>query len=214
MLENLGLNVNLAPVVDVSTNKSDYIYERTLGENTYLTSKYAETVIKASKNSSVSYVLKHFPGHSNNEDPHKTEIIDTREFSEIQENDLPPFQAGISNGAEAVLVSHNIIRNIDEENPASLSPSVHNLLRNNLNFTGIIITDDLSMSSVSSIDNKVVKAIQAGNDIIMTADYEESFNQIKDAVNNNVISEEHINDIVERILSWKFYKGLMYEKTK
>ena len=214
LLENLGLNVNLAPVVDVSTDPSDYIYERTIGEGTTITSEYAETVIKASKDNSVSYVLKHFPGYGNNDDTHQGEVIDTRTFDEIQENDIPPFEAGISRGAEAILVSHNIVKSIDEDNPASLSASVHNLLRNSLSFTGIIMTDDLSMSALSSIDNASVKALQAGNDIVITTNYQESFSQIKDAVDDGTISEEHIDNIVQRILSWKYAKGLMYEKTK
>lgn len=214
LLENLGLNVNLGPVVDVSTNSSDYMYNRTLGENTTLTSEYAKTVISASKGSGVSYVLKHFPGYGNNEDTHEKEVIDTRSFADIEANDLPPFEAGIASGAEAILVSHNIVQNIDRDNPASLSPSIHNLLRNNLDFTGVIITDDLSMKATSSIENATVKALLAGNDIIMTLDYEESFNEIKDAVENNIISEKLIDNVVHRILSWKYYKGLMYERQK
>lgn len=214
LLENLGLNVNLAPVVDVSTDSSDYMYERTLGEGPELTSEYAKTVIEASKDNNVSYVLKHFPGYGNNEDTHNGEVIDTRTYESMETNDLPPFEAGIESGAEAILVSHNIVQSIDENNPASLSASVHNLLRNNLGFTGIIITDDLAMSAVASIDNATVKALQAGNDIVITTDYQESYNQIKDAVDDGTLSEDLIDNVVQRILSWKYAKGLMYEKTK
>ena len=214
LLESLGLNVNLAPVVDVSTTSSDYIYTRTLGEDTKLVSEYAKTVIEASKDSSISYVLKHFPGYGNNEDTHEQKVIDKRSFSEIEKKDLPPFEAGIKSNAEAILVNHNIVESIDENNPASLSASIHNLLRNNLGFTGIIITDDLSMGATSSIDNVAVKAILAGNDIIITTDFEESFNQIKKAVTDGMVDEEYIDNIVHRILSWKYYKGLMYEKQK
>lgn len=214
LLESLGLNVNLAPVVDVSTNSSDYMYERTLGEGTELTSEYAETVIEANKGSSVSYVLKHFPGYGNNEDTHEGEVIDTRSYADIEANDLPPFETGIKSGAEAILVSHNIVQSIDENNPASLSASVHNLLRNNLGFTGIIMTDDLAMNATSSIENATVKALLAGNDIVITTDYQDSYNQIKDAVDDGTISEDLIDNIVHRIISWKYAKGLMYEKTK
>lgn len=214
LLEELGLNVNLAPVVDVSTNSSDYIYDRTLGENTELTSTYAKTVIAANKGSAVSYVLKHFPGYGNNEDTHEGKVIDTRSFEDIEKNHLPPFETGIKSNAEAILVSHNTVQSIDENNPASLSASVHNLLRSNLGFTGIIITDDLSMKATSSIKNATIKALLAGNDIVMTADYKQGFNDIKDAVEDGTISENLIDNIVHRILSWKYYKGLMYEKTK
>lgn len=214
LLENLGLNVNLAPVVDVSTNSSDYMYERTVGEDTSITSQYAKTVIETSQETAVSYVLKHFPGYGNNEDTHEGEVIDTRSYADIEENDLPPFQAGIASGAEVILVSHNIVQSIDENNPASLSASIHNLLRNTLDFTGIIMTDDLAMGATSSIENATVKALLAGNDIIMVTDYETSFNQILDAVENDTVSEELIDNVVHRILSWKYYKGLMYNQTK
>lgn len=213
-LENIGLNVNLAPVVDVSTTSTDYMYDRTLGEDTTLTSTYAKTVIEAAKGTSISYVLKHFPGYGNNADTHEGEVIDTRSYEEIEETALPPFEAGIASGAEAILISHNTIQSIDENNPASLSASIHNLLRNNLDFTGVIITDDLAMGATSSIDNAVVKALLAGNDIIMVTDYETSFNELLDAVEDGTISEDLIDNVVHRILSWKYYKGLMYEKTK
>lgn len=214
ILKNLGLNLNLAPVVDVSTNPSDYIYNRTIGLDTSLTSTYAKSVIEASKNTGVSYTLKHFPGYGNNTDTHLSSSIDTRSYDDIVANDLPPFKSGIGAGAEAVLVSHNIINSIDHNNPASLSPSIHNLLRDDLNFTGIIITDDIAMSAVSSISDTTVKAILAGNDLIITTDYIESINSIKSAINDGTISEDLIDKLAFRVLAWKYYKGLMFENQK
>ena len=214
-LEKLGINVNLAPSVDVSTNSTDYIYNRTLGENASLTSTYAKTVIEASKtNNSVSYVLKHFPGYSNNEDSHKGKVVDTRTLDEIRENDLPPFEAGIKSNAEAILVNHNIVQSLDQNNPASLSANVHNFLVADLAFTGITMTDDLSMNAVSSIENVAVKALLAGNDIIIITDYEQNFKKKKKAVDDGIISEKLINEIAHKIISWKYYKGLMYDKQK
>lgn len=214
LLNELGLNLNLSPVVDVSTNSSDYMYKRALGENTDLTSTYAKTVINASKGLGVSYTLKHFPGYGNNADTHTGSVTDNRTYDDIVKNDLPPFEAGINEGAEAVLASHNIVTNIDSSNPASLSTNIHNLLRNKLGFTGIIISDDLAMGAVSSIDNVAVKAIMAGNDLIITTDYEESFNDIKDAVNNKTIDEGLIDKLAFRVLAWKYYKGLIFENQK
>lgn len=214
ILKKLGINLNLAPVVDVSTNSNDYIYERTLGENTDLTAEYAKTVIEASKKTGVSYTLKHFPGYGNNSDTHQGSSTDNRTYDEIEKNDLPPFKAGIEQDAEAVLVSHNTVTNIDSNNPASLSPSVHNLLRNNMKFTGIIMTDDLGMGATSSISNKTVKAILAGNDLIITTDYEESINEIQKAIDDKTISENLIDKLAFRVLAWKYYKGLMFNMHK
>lgn len=214
ILSNLGINLNLAPVVDVSTNPSDYMYERTLQENTALTSEYAKTVIQASKGTNVSYTLKHFPGYGNNTDTHAGTSTDTRTYDDILTTDLPPFESGIQAGAEAVLISHNIVTSIDPSNPATLSPSVHNLLRNNMNFTGIIITDSMDMGAVATIDNRIVKAILAGNDLIITTDYEESINSVKAAINDGAISESLIEKIAFRVIAWKYYKGLILENNK
>ncbi len=214
LLYELGLNLNLAPVIDVSTNETDYMYERSFGQNTELTKKYAETVIEASKNSGVSYTLKHFPGYGNNLDTHTGSAVDNREYTAILNNDLPPFEAGIKAGAEAVMVSHTIIKNIDDINPASLSPSVHNILRNRLEFSGIIITDDLDMGATSSIENRIVKALLAGNDLIITTDAIASFSEIKNAVHEGNLSEDLINRISLRVLAWKLYKGLIVENEK
>lgn len=214
ILKNLGLNLNLAPVVDVSTDVNDYMYERSFGKNTELTSTYAKTVIEASKGTGVSYTLKHFPGYGNNADTHQGTSVDNRTLEEIRNNDLPPFEAGIKASAEAVLVSHNIVSSIDSVNPASLSKGVHELLRDDLAFTGVIITDDLAMGAVSSISNATVKAILAGNDIIITTDYVQSFTEIKDALNDGTLFESDIDKIVTRILAWKYYKGLMFDNLK
>lgn len=214
ILYNLGINLNLAPVVDVSTNPSDYIYDRTIGENTSVTSKFAETVVNASKNTGVSYTLKHFPGYANNTDTHTGTSVDSRSYSDIVNNDLPPFEAGINSGAEAVLVSHNVVNSIDPSNPASLSASVHNLLRNDLNFTGIIMTDDLDMGALSSIDNPAVKAILSGNDMIISTNYSSDISQIKIAIENGVIDESLIDKLALRVLAWKYYKGIMFDNQK
>lgn len=214
LLANLGINLNLAPVVDVSTTPSDYMYSRSLGEDTSTTSKFAETVIKASKGGTVSYTLKHFPGYGNNPDTHTGSVTDSRTYDSILKNDIPPFRAGIEAGAEAVLVSHNTVTNIDSSNPASLSIPIHNILREDLNFTGVIITDDLSMGATKDIDKKVVKALLAGNDLLIVTDYEESIKEVKSAVENNKLSEDVINDRVTRILAWKYAKGLLYENQK
>jgi len=214
LLADLGINLNLAPVVDVSTTPSDYMYSRSLQEDTTTTSKFAETVIKASKGGTVSYTLKHFPGYGNNPDTHTGSVTDSRTYDSILKNDIPPFKAGIEAGAEAVLVGHNTVTNIDSSNPASLSIPIHNILREDLNFTGVIITDDLSMGATKDIDKKVVKALLAGNDLLIVTDYEESIKEVKSAVENNNLSEDVINDRVTRILAWKYAKGLLYENQK
>lgn len=209
LLKKLGLNLNLAPVVDVSTNKDDYMHERSIGQNSDITAEYAKTVISASTGSGVSYTLKHFPGYGNNIDTHTASSIDNRSLDDIEKNDLPPFKAGIEAKAEAILVSHNIVDSIDNKNPASISPKVHKLLRKNLNFSGIVITDDLEMGATKDIEDKSVKAILADNDLLIVTDYLESINEIKNAINNKIITENDLDKKVLKILEWKYYKKLL-----
>lgn len=212
ILYSLGLNVNLAPVVDVSTDSSDYIYERTLKQDTSKVKEYAKTVIEASKGTNVSYTLKHFPGYGSNSDTHLGSSASSKSYDDILSIDIPPFKAGIDAGAEAVLVSHNIVSSIDSSSPSSLSINTHNILRDDLNFTGVIITDDLDMNALNNIDDKAIKALLAGNNLIITTNYEESFNEIKNAINNNELSEDTIDKLVFKVLAWKYYKGLFLSK--
>lgn len=210
LLEELGLNLNLAPVVDISTNKDDYIYKRTLGEDEVLTSKYAKTVIEASKNYNVSYTLKHFPGYGNNIDTHYNSSLDTRTYEELVNKDLLPFEEGIKSGAEAILVSHNIVSALTND-PASLSIIIHNLLRKNLNFKGIVITDDISMKAVSENNDSTLKALLAGNNLIITSNYQESYSEISKALQDSIIPEEYLDYLVLRNLAWKYSKNLISE---
>ena len=214
VLHNLGLNVNLAPVVDVADDENAYIYPRTIGKNAEITSNYASSVIKTSKGTDVSYVLKHFPGYGNNSDTHIDEARDERTYDDILNNDILPFKAGIEAGAEAVLVSHNIITSLDEDNPATLSSSVHNLLKVNLGFTGVIITDDLDMGATKDIEKKYLKAVLAGNDILIVTDYEKAYMEIKTGILDKDISESLIDQATLKVLAWKYYKGLMMENEK
>lgn len=211
LLQSLGINLNLAPVVDVSTSPGDYMYDRSLGQDTETTAQYARTVITASKEGQVSYTLKHFPGYGNNSDTHQGSSTDDRIYAEIMQRDLLAFRAGIIAGAEAVLVSHNIVSSIDAHNPASLSPAVHQLLRNQLNFSGVIITDDIAMGAVTNIDNASVKAVLAGNDLIITTDYQRSITEIKTAIEQGSLDMSLVNQAAQRVLAWKYYKGMMVD---
>ena len=210
-LKELGINVNFAPVVDVSTNPDDYIYKRSFGKNANLTSEYASTVVTAMKEANIASVLKHFPGYGNNTDTHTGISIDNRTLETFKESDFLPFEAGIKAGANIILVSHNIITNIDPDNPASLSTRVHEILRNDLGFAGVIITDDLYMDAISkNYDSSVaVLAILAGNDLICTTDFESQIPEVIAAVEDGTISIDRINESVRRILELKLELNLI-----
>lgn len=213
LLSSLHLNVNLAPVVDMSTDTKSYIYDRTIGYGVDITSKYADTVIFASKGSEVSYVLKHFPGYGDNTDTHNGESTDDTPYDEIINNNILPFKAGIEAGAEAVLVSHNKFTSIDAT-PATLSSAIHNLLRSNLGFTGVIITDDLDMGATKNISDRYVNALLAGNNLLIVTDYDAAFKQIKNGIESGKVTEDYINKVVLRNLAWKYYKLLGFQSNK
>ena len=213
-LYTLGINVNLAPVVDVSLDNTSYIYERTLKEDVEEVSRYAKAVITSSKNTGMSNVLKHFPGYGDSTDTHTTKPTNNREYNDIKTEYLPPFEAGIDNGAEAVLVNHIIYTNIDDTNPASLSRATIKLLRDSLNFTGVVISDDLEMGALEDISNVYSKAIKAGNDLLIVDNYSNAIKDIKKAIIDEELTENEINDHAARVIAWKYYKGLMNNTTK
>lgn len=211
LLKSIGINLNLAPVADVSTNENDFIYNRTFGRNATETSELIKKMIEYANENGINSCLKHFPGYGNNEDTHTGVAIDNRDYKELTDNDYLPFKSGIEAKAPCVLVSHNIINSIDSEYPASLSGKVIYELRNNLNFSGIIITDDLSMDAVKSYvedGNAATLAIQSGNDMIITSEFEKMYNEVLNSYKEGIISEETINKAVLRIIAWKYESNL------
>lgn len=210
----LGINVNLAPVADVSTDPADFIYDRALGQDAAATADYVAQVVTAMRESGIGSVLKHFPGYGNNVDTHTGIAVDQRPLESFRESDFLPFAAGIEAGAgtTAVLVSHNIMAAVDPDLPASLSPAVHDLLREELGFTGVAMTDDLAMDAVAAYaqDGAVaVMALEAGNDLIITTDYRTQIPKVLEAVENGTLSMDTIDTACRRVLTWKQALGLL-----
>ena len=206
LLKSIGINMNLAPVADISTNPNDYIYSRTFGKNANETATYIKTVVEAMKNNNMGSTLKHFPGYGNNLDTHSSMSIDNRSYESFLNNDFIPFKAGIDAGADSILVSHNIITSIDETLPASLSKRIHDIIRNDLKFDGVIMTDDLQMSAIKEDIgdvNSAILAVNAGNDLIISSDYNIQIPAVIQAAQNGDIKEEVIDEAVLRILKLK-----------
>lgn len=210
----LGINVNLAPVADVSTDPADFIYDRALGQDAQATADYVTDVVIAMRDCGIGSVLKHFPGYGSNADTHTGIAVDQRSLESFRESDFLPFSAGIAagDGTTAVLVSHNIMTAVDESLPASLSPAVHDLLRDELGFDGVVMTDDLAMDAVAaySTDGAVaVMALQAGNDLIITTDYRTQIPKVLEAVETGALSMDTIDAACRRVLTWKQNLGLL-----
>lgn len=212
LLKSLGINLNFAPVCDVSTDPKDYIYPRSFGRSAAETAEYVKTVVTEMNVSGLGSVLKHFPGYGSNADTHGGIAIDERSLDSYRRNDFLPFKSGIAAGASAVLVSHNIIKAMDAERPASLSRTVHDILRNELGFKGLIITDDLSMGAIKQYtggNEAAVMAVEAGNDLLCCTDYVNQYAAVLGAVKSGRISEERINESVLRILDCKISLGII-----
>lgn len=206
LLLSLGVNVNLAPVCDVAVSEENYIYGRTFSLDATETSEYISTVVSVMKEKRLGSTLKHFPGYGGSVDTHQEIAYDNRDYSAFVNGDFLPFEAGISAGADSVLVTHNIVECMDAEMPASLSKPVHDILRNELGFEGVVITDDLVMSAITDFadgENAAVYAVLAGNDMLCCENYEEAVLSVLDAVNDGVIDESQIDASVKRILNWK-----------
>ena len=214
LLAALGFNVNLAPVADVSTDSGDFIYDRTLGQDASATADYVSSVVEQMTADNMGSVLKHFPGYGNNADTHTGIALDQRPYETFTQSDFLPFQAGAASGRgkTAVLVSHNIVACMDPDLPASLSPAVHDVLRQELAFTGVVMTDDLAMEAVSAYaeDGAVaVMALEAGNDLIITTDYRTQIPKVIEAVENGALDASVIENACRRVLTWKQELGLI-----
>lgn len=207
LLKSIGIHMNLTPVADVPTDTSSFIYKRSYGRGAEKTAIYVSELIKTMNADNMISVMKHFPGYGDNVDTHTGIAIDERPYSTFQNSDFLPFISGIESDGPAILVNHNIVKCMDSDLPASLSKSVHNILREELNFTGIIMTDDLAMDAVKTyVENgeAAVQALLAGNDMIITSDFETHRKEVLKALQQNIISEDTINTAVKRILACKY----------
>ena len=214
LLASIGVNVNFAPVCDVSTDPNDFMNARSFGKDATQTSEYVRTVVGQMAADGMGMVLKHFPGYGNNIDTHTGIATDERPIETFRESDFLPFAAGIEAGAQSVLVSHNIVTCMDSELPASLSPAVHDILRDELGFEGVIMTDDLIMEAITDYtggENAAVLAVQAGNDMLVSSDFVTQYNAVLAAVQDGTISEDRIRESAIRIIRWKMDLGLLEE---
>ena len=211
-LLSYGINVNFAPVADVSTDSADFIYDRAFGQDAAATADYVSQVVAEMDAEGIGSVLKHFPGYGSNADTHTGVAIDQRPYETFVSGDFLPFQAGIDAGADCVLVSHNVVTAMDDALPASLSPEVHRILREELGFTGVILTDDLAMDAVEAYaedGSAAVLAVLAGNDMIVTTDYRVQIPLVIAAVEEGTVDEGLIDRAVVRVLTWKHDLGLI-----
>lgn len=212
-LKLMGYNMDYAPVLDVLSNPNNTVIgSRAFGRDVDTVSNLGVSVMKGISENNVISVVKHFPGHGDTSvDSHYGLPLVEKSLEELKELEFIPFQWAINNGADVIMVSHILLQSIDSENPATMSKKIiSNILRNEMNFDGVVISDDMTMAAIMDnydIGEASVKAINAGVDIILVChgyDNEmQVLNSISEAVNSGEITEERLNESVYRILSLK-----------
>lgn len=212
LLQSLGINVNLAPVCDICTAPDAFMYDRSLGQDAHTTAQFVTQTVQLMHRYAIGSVLKHFPGYGDNPDTHTGIAVDHRSLESLEGNDLIPFAAGIQAGCDAVLVGHMVVEALDATLPASLSPAVHQYLREEMGFDGVIVTDDLAMDAIVDqygTGEAAVLAVLAGNDLLCATDYQQQYAAVLEAVLEGRIDIPTLNSAVIHVLQWKQALGLL-----
>ncbi len=207
ILHDLGIAMSLAPVADVSTKPDSFIYQRTLGKNVTETAAFIETAVTEMKKLNIGSTLKHFPGYGDNRDSHLEIVRDKRSLETLKKEALPPFITGIKAGADSVLITHNIVGALDDKKPASISSHVYDYLREDLDFNGVIMTDDFDMAGLKEFttqEEAAVSAINSSADLILSSSYQTQIPAVIKAVKDNNIALEKINASATRVLLLKY----------
>lgn len=212
-LTSFGLHTGFCPVLDIWSNPNNTVIgDRAYGKTSDDVCTYGIADMLGLKAAGAIPVAKHFPGHGDTEtDSHYGLPIVTKTKEELMQSELIPFQSAIENGVPMIMAAHILCTELDDEYPASMSKSIiTDLLRDEMGFNGVVITDDLTMGAISenySYGEAVVLSINAGCDILSICFGEDNVKQaaeaIKEAVESGEITEERIDESVRRILKLK-----------
>ncbi|MFD2629236.1 glycoside hydrolase family 3 protein [Oceanobacillus kapialis] len=214
-LNSLGVNMNFAPTVDVNLNPANPVIGiRSFGEDPDLVSRLGVSQINAFKEENVIASAKHFPGHGDTDvDSHYGLPVIDHDLETLHEVDLKPFKEAIDAGVESIMTGHIVVPALDDSGlPATLSkPIITDLLREEMGYDGLIITDSLGMSGANVVppERVPVEAFKAGVDILLNPpDVEVAYTSMLEAVQSGEISEERVEESVYRILRAKMENGL------
>ncbi len=216
-LSDLGFNMDFAPDADVLTNPDNQVIgSRSFGSDAQVDADMVAQVVQGLQQNNVLAVPKHFPGHGDTQgDSHEDAVENNRTLDELESTEFLPFEAGIEAGAQCVMVGHISLPQVTDDGlPATLSHDiVTGILRDRLGFDGLVITDSMRMGAIAnyySSADAAVKALDAGCDILLTPEnFQEAYLGVIDAVNNGTLTEERINESVQRILLCKLSCGIL-----
>ncbi len=210
-LSRFGFNVDLAPVADVFTNENNpVIGYRSFGNDPELVARMVSSEVKGLKEQKIAATLKHFPGHGDTEsDSHYGAAYSYKTLEELRECEWLPFKAGIEAGADLVMMGHISLPNVTgDSTPASLSYKVvTKILREELGFEGVVITDAMNMGAVSNMYTSAgaaVAALKAGVDLVlMPVDFPSAYQGVLSAVEQRELTESRIDQSLARIIRLK-----------
>ncbi len=210
-LSSLGFNMDAAPDTDVLTNPANEVVRyRSFGSDPALVSRMAAAELRGLNDQGIIGMYKHFPGHGGTTaDSHEGYVYVEENLDQLKSQALVPFQNGIDDGVRVIMVSHIACPNVTGDNtPATLSKTlITDLLREEMGFDGMVITDALNMGAITeqyTADQAAVNAVLAGADmLLMPADFQTAYQGILNAVAEGTLTEERINDSVRRILEIK-----------
>lgn len=214
-MSSYGFNLDFAPVADVWSNPDNTVIgERAYSDDYSQAAELVGSAVAGFEAGGVLCTLKHFPGHGDTaQDSHYSSAYVTKTKDEIMSEEMLPFEAGVEAGADFVMVGHLIVPDIDEL-PATLSYKIGTeMLRNEIGFEGVVITDSLNMEAISdnyTAGEAAVMAVQAGMDMLLdSADVDAAIAALEDAVESGEITEDRINQSVRRILTAKEKAGIL-----
>ena len=212
LLSSLGLNMNLGIVCDLATEETALLYERSLRRDEKTAGRYVAANVAAAEEQNVVSGLKHFPGYGNAVSTEDGYGVNDRSLETLKELDLKPFESGIDAGVPVVMLANCVVPAIDGDDPACLSREVNKLLRRELGFDGLIVTDAAEVASLGKYaqDGLVsVAAIKTGCDLLIVSDYAAERNNVLAAVRGGDLAEERIDESVLRILKLKIEFGIL-----
>lgn len=223
-LNSLGFNTNYAPVMDINSNpRNPVIGNRAFGNSPEVVSKNGVQVMKGMKSQGIIPVIKHFPGHGDTDvDSHIGLPVVNKSIEDIRKFELTPFKKSIEEGADMIMVAHIIFPEIDREYPSTMSKEViEDILRGELGFEGVVISDDLTMGAITknySLEEATLKFFQSGGDIALIChgvdDIRETYGYIEEQIDNGNLKIEDIDKKVRRIIELKNRYGLVDENTE
>lgn len=215
-LKELGFNVDFAPVADVNTNPDNTVIgDRAFSDDAEVAAERVGAFVTALQETGVAGAAKHFPGHGDTlTDSHYGTASVDHDLERMESVEFLPFESAIDVGVDMILMGHIIASNVTGDDiPASLNPVMVDILRDDLGYDGVIITDAMNMGAIVDYygtGESAVMALEAGVDIVlMPSDLEEAFTAVQEAVADGRITEDNLDDSVVRVLSLKLELGLI-----